>query len=95
MVDVDQIAVKIYMLVGINLDGSIGWLIYMSTGREGELGEESIRWQINEGNRLGGELLFLVDKDILDGGMRGLDPVGDEWRHNIGCFDVDGMGLRS
>lgn len=69
MVDVNKIAVEIHMLVGINLNGGVGWLISMSTGREAEFGEESIRWQMNEGDGLGAELLLLVDQDLLNGGM--------------------------
>ena len=81
VVDVQQIAVEVQVLVTAHLDGGVGRLVGRGAWWEVKLGEDGEGRQGHFGDALGAEL-GLVDDDLLDIGVGGLNPV---WRERGHC----------
>lgn len=82
MVDIQQIAVQVQVLVTATLDGRIRRLLGRRARGVLELGEQRERRQGNLGDALG-RVLGLVDDEVKTVRVRGLDPVGLDGCH---CF---------
>lgn len=82
MVDIQQVAVEIQVLVTATLDGSIRRLVGRRAGGELELGKQRKGRQSNLGDALGREL-GLVDDEVKTVRVGGLDPVGLDGSHCV------------
>nr|pir hypothetical protein B9J10.210 [imported] - Neurospora crassa [Neurospora crassa] len=82
VVDVQQVAVKIQVLVTATLDGSIRRLLGRRAGGKLELGEQRKGRQSNLGDALGREL-GLVDDEVKTVRVGGLDPMGLDGSHYV------------
>lgn len=64
------------MLICAHLHRRIGRSLRLGAGWKGEFGEESVWREGDFGKRLCGEVRGVAEDDGLDGGVRGLRPVG-------------------
>jgi hypothetical protein len=78
VVDVYQVAVQVHMLISSDLDSGIGRLGRGGAGREREFGEDSVRRESDQRDRLGCEVCRIGGENLLDGRMRRLNPVGSK-----------------
>ncbi len=78
VVDVYQVAVQIHMLISSDLDSGIGRLGRPCAGREREFGEDSVRRESNQRDRLGCEVCRIGGENLLDRRVRRLNPVGSK-----------------
>lgn len=80
MVDVQQIAVQVQVLVTATLDGRIRRLLGRRARGVLELGEQRKGRESNLGDALG-RVLGLVDDEVKTVRVGGLDPVGLDGCH--------------
>jgi hypothetical protein len=78
VVDVQQVAVEVQVLVTAELNGSVGRAVGQGTRRECHLGVECKGGERHPGDALGGEL-GIVDDDLLDVRMGWTVPGRGEW----------------
>lgn len=87
VVNVQQVAIEIHVLVPAYLDGGIGGLLSHGAGRERHLGIYREWRERDLGQALGGELCGVGNDDILNFRMGRPGPVGCKWCH---CVTVRG-----
>lgn len=80
MVDVEQVAVEVQMLVFAHLNGSIGRLVGQGARREVQFDEQAKGRHGHFGQALGHEV-GTADDDVLDVRVGGLLPGGLEGGH--------------
>lgn len=90
MIDIHQVTVEIEMTVSAHLYGGIRGLSGYGAWRKVELSIDG-KWRpFYLGQAFGGKS-FLVDDDLLDGGVRGLLPMRIEGGHfRIGRYCIVG-----
>lgn len=89
VIDIHQITIQIQMLVPSHLHSGISWFLSLGTWWEAHLRVESVGWEVDFGEGLGGEVLGVGREDhFLDGGVGRLGPGGREGCHSYGLLLV-------